>query len=120
MRSGAATAAVFSRSGHGGNKHSEGWSAAVKHARESGSPQGDGQSETEGNYGYGEKDMLQLAAGSVVKVQNFPASWVEDKALPMLSAKLAKLWPRQKDPEAPVILCPVKGAAKPKAGVLHS
>ena len=44
--------------GHGGNKHSEGWSAAgaaVKHARESGSPQGDGQSETEGNYGYGEK-----------------------------------------------------------------
>ena len=29
-------------------------------------------------------------------------------------------WPRQKDPEAPVILCPVKGAAKPKAGVLHS
>jgi hypothetical protein len=27
----------------------------VKHARESGSPQGDGQSETEGNYGYGEK-----------------------------------------------------------------
>lgn len=78
MRSGAATAAVFSWSGHGGNKHSE----------------GDGQSETEGNYGYGEKDMLQLAAGSVVKVQNFPASWVEDKALPMLSAKLAKLLQR--------------------------
>lgn len=75
MRSGTATAAVFSWSGHGANKHSE----------------GDGRPSEEGNYG---EDMLQLAAGSVVKVQNFPASWVEDKALPMLSAKLAKLLQR--------------------------
>eukprot|EP00435_Cladocopium_sp_Y103_P032492 s4794_g8.t1 len=78
MRSGAATAAIFSWSGHDANQHSEG--------------DGHRESETEGNYR--EKDMFQLAAGSVVKVQNFPASWVEDKALPMLSAKLAKLLQR--------------------------
>lgn len=36
----------------------------------------------------------QLAAHTVVKLQNFPVSWVEEKVLPFLSAKLANLLER--------------------------
>ncbi|CAK9116011.1 unnamed protein product [Durusdinium trenchii] len=41
--------------------------------------------------GDGEDEALEIAAGSVVKLQNFPVSWVEEKTLPLLSTKLARL-----------------------------